>query len=229
MKTRCFFITGTGTDVGKTVVTAGIAASAIAAGLRVAVIKPVQTGTDDYASDPDVIARLVPDLVRLPPELEIPFRFRLAASPHLAAEREGRIIRMDEVAAVCRRAAESASADVVLFEGAGGLMVPLNRNDTMLDLIRELGIPVILAADAGLGGINHAMLSIMAMREAGITMAGVVLNRFRGGDLIHEDNRRTIAALSGLPILAVIPPLELPLTPAVIGDVFSGVWATLNR
>ena len=228
MLAKRFFITGTGTDIGKTVVTAGIAAAAVAAGYKTAVVKPVQTGTDDYDSDPMTVARLVPGLISLPPDAAIPFRFRFAASPHLAAAREGRMLHLDDVVDACRRSEQLAAADVILFEGAGGLIVPLNEHDTMLDLIEELGAPVILAADAGLGGINHAMLSIMALRQRHVSLAGIVLNRYRADDAIHVDNLKMIAALSNLPILSAIPPLPSPLTSAAIGVAFEGIREKLQ-
>lgn len=228
MHAKRFFITGTGTDIGKTVVCAGIAAVAVAAGYKTALIKPVQTGTDDYDADPMTVARLVPGLMSLPPDVAIPFRFRFAASPHLAAAREGQTLQLNEVVDACRRSEQLAAAEITLFEGAGGLIVPLNEHDTMLDLIEELGAPVILAADAGLGGINHAMLSVMALRQRHVSLAGIVLNRYRADDVIHADNLKMIAALSNLPILAAIPPLPSPLTSAAILEAFGGIKENLK-
>jgi len=221
MPSQRYFITGTGTDIGKTMITAGIAAAALAAGRTVAVIKPVQTGTDDYPSDPATIGKIVSGLVALPEDVAIPFRFRLAASPHLAAEQENRTIIMDEVVTACERAVAAAQADVVLFEGAGGLYVPLNAEQTMLDLIRSLACPAILVADAGLGGINHVMLSLMAMRQYQIPVAGIVFNRYRAEQIIHVDNVKTVARLSGVPILSAIPPLQTPVTPEQLRETFA--------
>ena len=221
MNTQRYFITGTGTDIGKTVVTAGIAAAGIAAGRITAVIKPIQTGTDDYPADPTTVKRLVNGLVELPEAIAIPFRFRLAASPHLAAEQENRTIVLNKVVDACAQAVAAAHADLVLFEGAGGLYVPINAQQTMLDLIRALNCPAILVSDAGLGGINHVMLSLMSMRQYQIPVAGIVFNRYRADQIIHVDNVKTVARLSGVPILAVIPPLPAPLTPEAVLQAFT--------
>jgi len=223
MKTKRYFITGTGTDIGKTMMTAGLAAAAIAAGLRTAVIKPIQTGTDDYPSDPATIGAMVSGLVSLPEDVAIPFRYHFAASPHLSAELEHRNIQLEEVVAACGRAVTAAQADLVLFEGAGGLYVPINDHQTMLDLIKALDCPAILVGDAGLGGINHAMLSVMAMRQYGIPIAGMIFNRYQADQIIHADNVKTMARVCGVPVLAAIPPLEKPVDEARLRQAFRSV------
>ncbi|MBN2640821.1 MAG: dethiobiotin synthase [Victivallales bacterium] len=205
MHARPFFITGTGTDIGKTFITAGIAAKAVEAGFETALVKPVQTGTDEYPSDVQTIHAMVPGLYPLDTALAVPFQFKLAASPHLAARMEGAKLELDAIVRHCRELEKLTAVDVMLFEGAGGLYVPLNDTDTMLDLIARLDYPVILVADALLGTINHTMLSVMALRGAGIKTAGVIINNMpETENLIVSDNIATIAQHSQLPILATV-------------------------
>ena len=209
MSKPCFFITGTGTDVGKTFVTAGIALKCVEAGIKTALVKPVQTGTDDYPADVTTISRMVDGLYPLPHDTAVPFEFKFAASPHLAARLENRPLSTADVVAACRRAETVPGPELLLFEGAGGLYVPLNGHDTMLDLIRELNYPVILVCPTGLGAINYAMLSVMALRNCGAKIAGIVFNGMpEQPDPIAEDNINTIARMSGVPILATIPRLH---------------------
>lgn len=219
MHARPFFITGTGTDIGKTFITAGIAAKAVEAGLKTALVKPIQTGTDEYPSDVQTIHAMVPGLYPLDATLAVPFQFKLAASPHLAARMEGKQLKINEIVRHCRELEQLTEPDLMLFEGAGGLYVPLNDTDTMLDLIARLGYPVILVADALLGTINHTMLSVMALRGAGIKIAGVIINNMpENENLIATDNVATIAQHSKLPILATVKRITGEITaPKLIG------------
>lgn len=217
-----YFIAGTGTDIGKTFVTAGIARKAIDTGYKTAVIKPVQTGTDEYPTDVDSIRKLVPDLYCLPDEIEVPFAYKVPASPHLAAALEEQQIALEDVVAACRNAEVQEGPEVMLFEGAGGLYVPINDHETNLDLIKALGYPVILVADALLGSINHTMLSVMALRQYGVDTAGIIINNMpTEADVIAEDNVKTIAAHSNLPILGVIERLDGEVTTSRLSEAFA--------
>lgn len=204
-------IIGTDTGVGKTVITAGLAAAAIEAGLIVAVMKPVQTGTAEAPGDLAEIARLVPGLAELPHELAGSYTFPLAASPHLAAEAAGERILparlLDAVAAVRRR----RDLELLLIEGVGGLMVPLCRDYLQADLIRALAIPVMLVARAGLGTINHTRLSLEALAAREIRTAGLVLNRMPPSPgTVEQDNLRYFRETLGLAIRAVVPDAATP-------------------
>lgn len=185
------FVAGTGTDVGKTLISAAIMARyAQTQGLRY--LKPVQTGDD---SDRQTVA----NLTGLGNEYFLPelAHFSLPASPHYAAEANGKTLDYDELRAV---AANHASRGKTLIELAGGLMVPLTRYRTNLDLARDLRLPVLLVAATGLGTINHTVLSVQALRSAGAVLAGIC---FVGSDNnLYADNRRTIAEMTGAPILA---------------------------
>ncbi|MFZ5628186.1 MAG: dethiobiotin synthase [Spirochaetota bacterium] len=184
-------IAGTGTDVGKTLLSAAIMARyAQTHGLLY--LKPVQTGDD---SDRQTVANLT--------GLENEFfllefaHFSLPASPHYAAEAEGKTLDYEKLQVAV---ADHASQAKTLIELAGGLMVPLTRYRTNLDLARDLRLPIILAATTGLGTINHTVLSVQALRSAGAVLAGIC---FVGSDnSLYADNRRTIAEMTGAPILA---------------------------
>jgi len=203
---RTLLVVGTGTDVGKTVVTAGLAAAGLAAGLRVAVMKPVQTGASRQDGDLGEIARLAPGIAPLPPELACPYAFPLAASPHLAAEMAGEAIDPGIILAALAAIRARPGIDLVLAEAAGGIMVPLRRNLLQRDVMRQMGAPAILVALAGLGTINHTLLSAEALRAAGIPLAGVVLNRMPAiPGPVETDNRRHLAETLEAPLLAVAP------------------------
>lgn len=205
-----FFITGTGTDVGKTWVTAGIAACCIDGGLRTAVIKPVQTGVPEYPADIDIISELVPGLLQLPQEISMPYCFKLPASPHLAAAEENTIIEPQHIINACMRA-QDFDLDVLLLEGAGGLKVPLQENYLTQDLIRELAFPVIVTALAGLGTINHTLLTISALQNEKIDIAGIIINKMPSEPgSVEQNNVEIIEKLAQVPVIGVIRELSTP-------------------
>lgn len=200
------FVTGTGTDVGKTIFSALLMAR-YGGQLNLRYLKPVQTGTD---SDRDTVQKLsaLGDAYFLPGY----YHFKLAASPHLAAEKES--MRLDVVDLVARLRKYKEQKTVI--ELAGGLMVPLTRKGyfTNLDLLHEVGFPAVLVAATGLGTINHTVLSWQALQSAGIDCAGIVFVGKK--DILREDNMQTIAAMTGAAVLGdFILPSE-PLTPDAV-------------
>lgn len=200
------FITGTGTGVGKTLVTATLLAYARRQGRVALPLKPVQTG---WPADDDVAAALRAAGLLLAPMLQrrlTPFRYRPAVSPHLAAR--GRL-GAARLAQACRTAAPAAASLIV--EGAGGVLVPLNDRETVRDLMRALRLPVLLVARAGLGTLNHTLLSLEALRAARLAIAGVVLNQQAGEPWgrIERDNLRTLSARAGCPV-ARFRPVDFP-------------------
>lgn len=206
---RPIVIAGIDTDVGKTFTTTVIADTFGRMNRTVSICKPVQTGTDYGDSDPVAVVSALSEIVRLPPELEIPFHFRFPASPDYAARLEGRRIGASEIAEKVRAAAATNIADVLLIELAGGVLVPLNETETNLDLIAMLGYPVILVTHAKLGMVNHTLLSWDAMRRRGVNIAGTIINRFPNEpDPLATDNLETIRRFTDTPILAVIPESE---------------------
>ncbi len=207
-------IAGTGTDAGKTVVTAGLAGAARSLGLVPLALKPVQTGcprgADGSLAAPD--AAVYREACAAVPA-EALLLFEDACSPHLAARREGRAVTAAGLAGLIMERVEKHEGFTVI-EGAGGVMVPLNDTETLPDLFALLGFPVVLAAANRLGAVNHALLSVAALRARGVEAAGFILTMpAPAGDSeldrrILADNRETIARMTGLPCLAEIPFVE---------------------
>lgn len=200
-----FFITGTGTGVGKTFFTAGFARFLCKQGVRTAVMKPVQTGLAENNDDLGFIKMVASGIIDIPLALASPYRFKMPASPHLASRRERMKIDTGHVVSCYKSIRNKYNPEVLLVEGAGGLMVPLNRNEMMADLIKKLGAPVILVADAGLGTLNHTFLSLELLNKMRIPVCGIILNKYPlKPSLIEKDNTETIEKVSGIPILAII-------------------------
>lgn len=198
MAARGVFVTGTGTEVGKSVVAAVIAAEAAAEGLSVAVFKPAVSGLDEGGeADHELLARASGSAQG---EDEIaPYRYGPPVSPHLAAEMAGEEIDAD----LLERAAEDAAAgaEAVVVEGVGGLMVPLRPDYLVRNLAAQLGHPLVIVAHAGLGTINHTLLTIEAAWTAELEVRAVVLNRWPAEPgRLEESNRETIAELTGVEV-----------------------------
>lgn len=198
MAARGVFVTGTGTEVGKSVVAAVIAAEAAAEGLSVAVFKPAVSGLDEGGeADHELLARASGSAQG---EDEIaPYRYGPPVSPHLAAEMAGEEIDAD----LLERAAEDAAAgaEAVVVEGVGGLMVPLRPDYLVRNLAAQLGHPLVIVAHAGLGTINHTLLTIEAAWTAELEVRVVVLNRWPAEPgRLEESNRETIAELTGVEV-----------------------------
>ncbi|HKI80899.1 MAG TPA: dethiobiotin synthase, partial [Pseudodesulfovibrio sp.] len=210
-----YFITGTDTDVGKTLATAALLRAFLDAGHQAVALKPVQTGCPQQdgqlvAEDPAVYARFAePYFPDGYPEACCR-KFVPACSPHLAAEMAGEALAPDDLADKVEALAQGY--DTVLVEGAGGAAVPLGDGRTMLDLMRRLDLPVIVVADNRLGVVNHALMTVEVLRGHGLDVAGVVMtNTTSPGDddeNLRHDNVKTIAELGDVLILADIPHLE---------------------
>jgi dethiobiotin synthetase len=226
---RGVFVTGTGTEVGKTVVAAVIAHTLASEGKRVAVFKPVVTGLEDFPADgprsrpiSDISAGRPPDhaLLRLAAgsdqsdEEIAPYRYGPPASPHLAAALAGERIERDRLLAPARAAADSA--DMLVCEGVGGLLVPLSPDYLVRDLAADLALPLVIAAPPGLGTINHTLLTVEAARAADLAVDAVVLTPWPDKPTrIELSNRETIESLAEvrvetLPLLELAEPASWP-------------------
>lgn len=233
---RGVFVTGTGTEVGKTVVAAVIARTLADQGKRVAVFKPVVTGLDELAAAGpkgntagDLLAQRRSnaadhELLRWAARSEqsddeiSPYRFGPPMSPHLAAELAGEEIDRERLLSGARGAAEGS--DALICEGVGGLLVPLGRVSGPIgqkraraylvrDFAVDLGLPVAIAASPGLGAINHTLLTIEAARAASLDVAAVVLTPWpEEPSAIERSNRETIAALGEVEV-ETLPRLDL--------------------
>ncbi|MHA6630183.1 dethiobiotin synthase [Pseudonocardia sichuanensis] len=230
MTGRVLVVTGTGTGVGKTVVTAALAAVAAARGERVAVLKPAQTGVaPGEPGDLADVARLVPgttgrELARYPDPL----------APDTAARRVG-AAPVTPAAAAQAAAALAAEHDLVLVEGAGGLLVRFDADGTLADVAGLLAAPVLVVAAAGLGTLNATELTVAALRSRGLGCAGVVIGAWPAEpDLAARCNLADLPATSGVPLLGALPDGAGALAPERFATVarhslaaeLGGVWQT---
>ena len=176
------FITGTDTGVGKTVVAAALALCLKQRGLRVAVMKPIETGCSNERerdSDAERLRTVIAATTSI--DLLSPYRFSLPLAPLTAARAAGVTIEIDRI--VAARQNLRGGYDVVLVEGIGGLMVPLSEKMDVRDLIASLRLPALVVGRVALGGVNHALLTIEALRQRAIPIVGIVLNQ-----LVSESN-----------------------------------------
>jgi dethiobiotin synthetase len=204
------FVTGTDTGVGKTVVAAAIAAALRARGVDVGVAKPVQSG--NRAADPEGDAMRLKQAAgvdELPEEIA-PFCFDAPLAPLVAARLEERELDLEEVCRAVRTLAERH--EIVVVEGAGGLLVPVGRDWTIADLAVALALPLVVVARAGLGTVNHTLLTVFEARRRGLEVAGVVVDG--PPDQSTEANAGLIEAFGHVPVLAVVPWLGDEVTPA---------------
>ncbi len=169
------FIAGTGTGVGKTIATAAVAATLTGRGVNAGVMKPIATGMDageTVLSDPDWLAWATG--VTDPSDLIAPYRFSIPASPLVAAARDGRTINPARITEAFQ--ALSARHDCVVVEGIGGVLVPITADFFVADLAKHLGLPVLIVAQAGLGSINHTLLTLECLRNRGAALGGLIFN-----------------------------------------------------
>ncbi len=213
---RGIFITGTDTGVGKTVVAAGIVRWLRKRGIDTMPMKPVQTGgkrSGGRFTSPDLEFCLAASGIQPGGEerrLMLPYIYEPVCSPHLAGRLARRYPEISRIKDGADKLLQNHQAVVV--EGAGGIMVPLNESSTMLDLMKTLAYPVVLVSRFGLGTINHTLLSIQALRTAGIKLIGVVFNHTGQPQLeeqfIEADNPRAIAQFGGVEVIGKIRYLD---------------------
>ena len=219
------FVTGTDTDVGKTVIAAAIARTLRLAGERVAVLKPVATGCrrdrEGLISDDAELLAAASDTPQ-PLDLICPNRYHEPLAPSVAARRAHQPIDYRAIDNAVRLAAGDATCFVV--EGAGGAMTPIDQHHTMLDLIKASGAAAVIVAHAKLGTINHTLLTLQALSAVGVRIAGVVINNYPT-DLVgtaEETAPAEIERLGRVPVLAIVP--REPFTPPQLpGGVLSAI------
>jgi dethiobiotin synthetase len=211
---RGLFVTGTGTEVGKTVVAGAICAALVERGERVAAFKPAVTGLDEPPSpgwprDHELLGQVTGQS----PSDVAPYLFGPAVSPHFAAELAGSVIEPPVLLSAAR------GHELLIAEGVGGLMVPLTPGYLVRDLAVDLGLPLVVAARTGLGTINHTLLTLDAARAAGLRVAAVVMTPWpEQPEPIEASNRATIERLGGVPV-AGLPHTE----PAALARAGSGL------
>jgi dethiobiotin synthetase len=200
---RGWFVTGTDTGAGKTVVAAALVAALRARGVRAAAFKPVVTGLDEPEPGRPADHELLAAVAGVDPARVAAHAFGPAVSPHLAAELAATTIEPPALLRAARAAA--AAADTIVVEGVGGLLVPLTPDYSVRDFARDLGLPLVVAARPGLGTISHTLLTIEGARAAGLDVGVVVMGPWpERPSVMHRSNRETIERLAGVPV-ATIP------------------------
>jgi dethiobiotin synthetase len=210
---RGLFVTGTGTGVGKTIVSAALLASMRSAGESVRAHKPAVTGLDEPIGAWPADHELLGAIAGMSPQEVAPFRFGPAVSPHLASALAGE--PLDRAALVENAERAVGESGTTIVEGVGGLLVPLAEDFSVRDLAVELGLPVIVVAAVGLGTINHTLLTLEAARMTGLDVAAVVLTPWPAHPSeMERSNRATIEQLGdveveGLEALSSVDAREL--------------------
>ncbi len=220
------FITGTDTGVGKTLVAGAIADWFRRRGRRVAVCKPVATGCvrrrEGWVSED---AEFLAHCADAPHPLDVicPLRYAEPLAPAIAAERAGDPL---DWAAIQRSLdAMARGGDVMIVEGVGGIMVPMDSKHTVLDLAGWIGAPAVVVARPALGTINHTLLTINALRRANVRIAGVVINRYsaEAASIAEETNPRAIEKWGKVPVLCIVPEVEDFNATALPADVVAAI------
>lgn len=217
-----YFITGTDTDVGKTLIACALLHGFAAQGKRVVGMKPVAAGgslrsngaptgvllagaagcADDGIHDDVRQLRAASNVLTSLGQIN-PYCFVPAVAPHLAAQFAGVIINLERIG---NSFAELAGqADVVIVEGAGGFMVPLNDHEDSADLVMQLGLPIILVVGMRLGCLNHALLTVEAIVSRGLTLAGWVANCVEAEMTMLNENIAALRQRIGAPLLGIVP------------------------
>lgn len=206
-----FFITGTDTNIGKTLVAGALLRAYSGLGYKTVGMKPVAAGAelvDGVWQHEDVVLLRAAGNVTAAPELVNPYLFREAIAPHIAAEHKGVTIEIPRIRAAYESLA--GQADVVVVEGVGGFRVPLSATTDSADLVVALNLPLILVVGMRLGCLNHALLTAEAIATRGLRLGGWVANRLDARMLAYDENLACLGANLGGPPLAEIPYLDRP-------------------
>lgn len=203
-----FFITGTDTGVGKTLIAGAIARILSQRGTKVGVFKPIATGCRRQregliSSDAEFLAYCAN--CDYPLSVINPVTYVTPAAPIVSADREGRAIDFEQIASAYRYICQIC--DIVLVEGIGGIRVPITTDFDVLDLAAEFRLPVVIVARPGLGTINHTLLTIDSARSAGLQVAGIIINGYNTPDagVAEETAPHTIAECGNTEILSITP------------------------
>lgn len=206
MNTRekpAWFVTGTDTGTGKTLVSCALLLALSGKKIRAVGMKPVAAGLDADGRNDDAKQLIAASSVDAPYPLVNPYPLRAAIAPHIAAAEEGATIELPPIVAAFGRL--RAMADAVIVEGVGGFRVPLNAECDTSDLAVALDLPVILVVGLRLGCINHALLSQQAIAACGLPLAGWVANRIDPAMLRPEENLAALRERIAAPLLGVVP------------------------
>lgn len=208
--TRSYFVVGTDTNVGKTYVACALIQHFIKSGLKTIGMKPIASGCELSQNglwqgelvNADVQALAYAGNINAPLNLINPYRFAPAVAPHIAAEQVGISMNLEMIMQAYRQLAEMA--EVVIVEGAGGFLVPINAHETLADLALELNIPLVLVVGMQLGCINHALLTVEAIKARGLTLAGWVANQVDSEMPMLTENLTSLQQRITAPCLSVV-------------------------
>lgn len=209
MAKKTFFVTGTDTDAGKTFIASALLHKANSEGLRSLALKPVASGSesrDEGLRNSDALILQEAMSEELDYEQINPYAFEPAIAPHIAAEQAAVRLNASRLAGFCRGALFTPH-DFSVVEGAGGWRVPLNDREDFSDLAKELSLPVILVVGLRLGCINHALLTLEAIRRDGLRVAGWVANHVDPNMSCMEENLETLKQRMTAPYLGFVPNL----------------------
>ncbi|KAF3996876.1 dethiobiotin synthase [Glaciimonas immobilis] len=209
---RCaYFVAGTDTEIGKTLVASSLLHALTKTGVRTAGMKPVAAGAELrdgvwHNEDADALAEQAS--IALPPALATPYLFAQPTAPHIAAALEDRVIALPHILSCYQQIA--ALADAVVVEGVGGFRVPLNQTIDTADMAQQLGLPVVLVVGLRLGCISHALLTVEAIAARGLQLAGWVINTVDPTMLNSEATVDALLARIDAPFLGRVPRMSLP-------------------
>jgi dethiobiotin synthetase len=224
---NAYFVTATGTDIGKTFVTAGLIRHLRRLRRKVAALKPVVSGFDiatAAVSDPGVLLDALDEPVSVEALKRLsPWQFAAALSPDMAAAREGRDIDFDVLVGFCREAV-AKNEGTLFIEGVGGIMVPLDRDHTVLDWAKALGLPLIVVAGSYLGTISHTLTALDVIARAGLKIAALVINESDDGNVPLEETIATLSRFTGEVPIAAIPRVKAPVAARAA---FATLWSLL--
>ncbi len=191
------FVTGTDTEVGKTFIAAGLAYAAQSKGMSVGISKPISCGG---IAD----ARFYKRQLKLRDSIDSinPVKFRQPLSPYAAMKNEKKKIDLHKIKESVKNLAKDR--DLVLVEGLGGALAPIKKGYYVADLIKDLNIPCVIIARAGLGTINHSLMTIEALKKRKIKIAGIIMNGFEGREISQRSNAQVIEELSGVRVIGKI-------------------------
>ena len=211
MNNCAYFVAGTDTEIGKTLIASSLLHALTKTGIRTAGMKPVAAGAelrDGTWHNDDADALAAQASVALPGTLATPYLYRQPTAPHIAAALEDRGIELPHILACYREIA--MLADAVVVEGVGGFRVPLNQTIDTADLAQQLGLPVLLVVGLRLGCISHALLTVEAIAARGLQLAGWVVNTIDPDMLNSNATVDALAARINAPFLGQVPRLSAP-------------------
>jgi dethiobiotin synthetase len=194
---RAFFITGTDTEVGKTFIAAGLGAAAKSLGFNVGMMKPISCGGVEDA----VIYRRLVGLAD-PIDLINPIKFRQPLSPYAASKTEKVKIDIKKIMKLFRSFVRFR--EITFVEGLGGALAPIKKGYFVADMIKEMKLPAVIVADAGLGTINHTLMTVDALKKRKIKISGIIMNGFDNEEPSQRSNAGIIEELSGVPVIGRI-------------------------